>query len=121
LGGLISLFLASWHPEVFGQCAAISPSVWWEHDLILRLYRSHPKSLRRIRFWIDTGTAEGNSPRECRGQVRRTRLLASTLAAAGLTPEVDFKFLEVAGGEHNERAWAARFDQVLEFLFGQNH
>jgi predicted alpha/beta superfamily hydrolase len=117
LGGLISLFLAYSRPDVFGKCVALSPSVWWERDLILRLYREHPKGLRQTRFWLDTGTHEGSSTRGHREQVRRCRLLAEALAAAGLHRGRDFKYLEVPGGEHNEHAWGARFDQVLAFLF----
>jgi predicted alpha/beta superfamily hydrolase len=117
MGGLIALFLAYWHPEVFGQCAALSPSLWWDRDLILRLFRDQPKGLRKVRFWIDTGTREGSTPRGCREQVRRTKLLASLLAAAGLHKGRDFKYREVHGGEHNEHAWAARLDEVLTFLF----
>jgi predicted alpha/beta superfamily hydrolase len=117
MGGLISLFLAHWHPEVFGKCAAMSSSLWWDRDLVLREFRDHPKGLRKVRFWIDTGTREGQTPRSRREQVRRTRLLASLLAAAGLHRGRDFKFREVHGGEHNEHAWAARFDEVLTFLF----
>jgi predicted alpha/beta superfamily hydrolase len=117
LGGLVSLFLTYWRPDVFGQCAALSPSLWWERDLVLRRFRDHPKGLRRTRFWIDTGTREGQTPRGCREQVRRSRLLAELLSAAGLHRGRDFKYLEVPGGEHNEHAWAARFDQVLTFLF----
>jgi predicted alpha/beta superfamily hydrolase len=117
LGGLISLFLAYWYPNVFSKCAALSPSIWWERDLILRTFREHPKGLRRIRFWIDTGTREGHSVRGSREQVRRARLLAEALAAAGLHRGRDFKYLEVIGGEHNEHAWSARFDQALTFLF----
>jgi enterochelin esterase-like enzyme len=51
--------------------------------------------------------------------VRRTRQLASLLASAGLHRGRDYRYVEVAGGGHNEAAWAARFDQVLRFLFGQ--
>src|SRR5437660_482690 len=36
LGGLISLFLCKWYPEAFGLCAAVSPSLWWDRDLLLR-------------------------------------------------------------------------------------
>jgi hypothetical protein len=49
--------------------------------------------------------------------VRRTRLLAEQLAAAGLHRGRDFKFREYPGREHNEHAWADRFDEVLTFLF----
>jgi predicted alpha/beta superfamily hydrolase len=117
MGGLISLFLAHWYPDVFGKCAALSASLWWERDLLLRQYRDHPQGLRRTKFWIDTGTKEGSTARGCREQVRRTRQLAELLASAGLHRGRDFKYQEVLGGEHNEHAWAGRFDQVLTFLF----
>jgi predicted alpha/beta superfamily hydrolase len=118
MGGLIALFLCHWYPEVFGRCAALSPSLWWDRDLILRVLHELPCGLRRTRLWIDTGTREGPTPRGRREQVRRARQLAALLAAAGLHEGRDFRYLEVAGGEHNEAAWAARFGDVLRFLFG---
>jgi predicted alpha/beta superfamily hydrolase len=117
LGGLISLFLAHRYPSVFGQCAALSPSLWWEDDLILRMFRDQPRAVQRTRFWLDTGTREGPSPKGFREQVKRTRQLAKLLLAAGLRRGLDFQYLEVEGGEHNEHAWADRFDQVVAFLF----
>lgn len=120
LGGLISLFLALWRPRVFGKCAAMSPSIWWERDQILRSFLGQPRSLRRTRFWIDTGTREEQTPRGSKEQVRRTRLLVESLVAAGLQRGRDFRYLEVPGGEHNEHNWAARFDQVLTFFFKRN-
>jgi predicted alpha/beta superfamily hydrolase len=117
MGGLISLWLAHWHPDVFGKCAALSPSLWWDDELVLREFRDRPEGLRRVRFWIDTGTREGANPQACEAQVRRTRLLAKLLTAAGLRRGSGFKYREVEGGEHNEHAWAGRFDQVLTFLF----
>jgi predicted alpha/beta superfamily hydrolase len=117
MGALVSLFLAHWHPLVFGHCAALSPSLWWDKDLIIRDFRDRPKGLRKVRFWIDTGTREGMTPRGCREQVRKARLLAALLGAAGLHRGRDFKYREYPGGEHNEHAWAARFGEVLTFLF----
>jgi predicted alpha/beta superfamily hydrolase len=118
MGGLISLFMARWYPDVFGRCAALSPALWWDNDLLLREFRDHRKGLRKTRFWIDTGTREGATLRGCSEQIRRTRQLADLLSAAGLHRGRDFKYLEVPGGEHNEHAWADRFDKVLGFLFG---
>lgn len=117
MGGLISLFLAQWYPDVFGRCIAMSSSLWWDRESVLRLYRDEPNGLRRIRFWIDTGTKEGATTRGKRDQVKRTKRLAELLGAAGLHRGRDFQFLEVHGAEHCETAWAARFDQVLTFLY----
>ncbi|MFT3882890.1 MAG: hypothetical protein QM703_24950 [Gemmatales bacterium] len=38
----------------------------------------------------------------------------------GLLPGQDYYYWEVAGGEHNEAAWAARYDKVLLFFFGKH-
>jgi predicted alpha/beta superfamily hydrolase len=117
MGGLISLWLAHWYPDVFGKCAALSPSLWWDDELVLREFRDHPEGLRKVRFWIDTGTNEGGNPQACQAQVRRTRRLAKLLSTAGLRRGREFKYREVAGAEHNEHAWAARFHEVLGFFF----
>src|SRR5262249_51494278 len=36
MGGLISLHLAQWYPDVFEKCAAMSPSLWWGREYFLR-------------------------------------------------------------------------------------
>jgi enterochelin esterase-like enzyme len=38
--------------------------------------------------------------------------------AAGLVPGRDYAYREVAGGEHNEAAWARRLPGALRFLLG---
>jgi len=45
------------------------------------------------------------------------RLLKETLIKKGWQPEKDLKYFEAEGAEHNERAWAARVEQILVFLF----
>jgi predicted alpha/beta superfamily hydrolase len=111
LGGLISLAIVRAHGDVFGLCAALSPSLWWCRGRLLREVAADGAWLRRVvRLWIDMGTRE-DSP-------RRTRLLVRHLEAAGLRHGEQFRYEEVPGGEHNEAAWAARFDRVLLYLFG---
>ena len=41
----------------------------------------------------------------------------AVLIAGGWQPEQDLHFEIVPGALHDENAWAARFPQVLEFLF----
>jgi predicted alpha/beta superfamily hydrolase len=123
LGGLISLALALDYPSVFGKAAIMSPSVWWNQRAILnRVSGARPKP--NLRIWLDMGTGEGLR------HLRDTDLLHRRLlqrgwhesstprkdAAAASHPE-DLFYLRVPGALHDESAWAARFDDVLRFLF----
>ena len=97
---------------LFGLCAALSPSLWWCRGRLLREVAADGGAwLRPVCLWIDMGTCEGDGG-------RRTRVLVRHLESAGLRPGEHFRYEEVKGGEHNESAWAARFDRVLLYLFG---
>jgi len=43
--------------------------------------------------------------------------LKDALIEKGWKSETDLKYFEEADAEHNERAWAGRAAQILEFLF----
>lgn len=110
LGGLISLFLGLEWPDVFGKVAAMSPSIWWDQRSILtRLSRAQPKP--SLRVWIDMGTAEGSR------HVRDSGMLYRQMLRQGWRDGIDLRYSLAEGAEHNEAAWAARFDRVLRFLF----
>ena len=111
LGGLVSLYLGLTRPDVFSRLAVLSPSVWWDRRAILRYVRdAHPKP--RLRVWLDIGTAEG------RQHVTNLRLLKTAMLKVGWVEGDDLRYEEIEGGTHNERAWANRFDRVLEYLYG---
>jgi predicted alpha/beta superfamily hydrolase len=110
LGGLISLYLGFSYPEVFGKLAVLSPSLWWDNRSILRTV-SEGRVRPELRLWLDMGTAEGLR------HLRDTDLLHRRLLDRGWRDGVDLQYLRVPNGLHNEDAWAARFDQVLRFLF----
>jgi predicted alpha/beta superfamily hydrolase len=114
LGGLISLELARRHPGVFTRCAALSPSLWWDHERLLGHLGDRPHELAHGRVWLDMGTQEGPSDGGLPPMVRRARRLAFHLRAF---PPEQFRYTEVDGGMHNEWAWAGRFPDVLRFLF----
>jgi len=118
LGGLISLHLAMTHPEDFSKCAAISPALMWADGRILKDIEAKPDRLKGVRLWFDMGTREGRQIESFGTAAKWTQRLAKALESGGLKPGVDFRYLEVEGGEHNEAAWAARLDQILIFLFG---
>jgi predicted alpha/beta superfamily hydrolase len=110
LGGLISLALALDYPKVFGKVAVLSPSVWWNgRDILKRVGHARPKP--DLRIWLDMGTAEGLR------HLRDTDLLHRRLLSRGWQDGKDLAYLRVPGAQHDEAAWANRFDQVLRFLF----
>jgi predicted alpha/beta superfamily hydrolase len=112
LGGLISLYLGLRHPNVFTRLAILSPSLWWDHRSILATVRQfHPSARPLPRIWLDIGTAEGAR------HVRDTQLLNRILEQRGWQPGIDLHFATIHDAVHDEDAWAARFGQVLAFLF----
>jgi predicted alpha/beta superfamily hydrolase len=115
MGGLISLHLCRWHPEVFGGCAAVSPSLWWDREYYLRSVRDWP--LRGCKIWLDMGGREGNSTHAMSANVRRARRLAAAFRELGFEEGRGFRYAEFPDAGHNESAWGERFDQVLRFLF----
>lgn len=117
LGGLISLHLAKWYPTVFGRCAAVSPSLWWDQEYFLRNLHVNPAWLAGCRVWLDMGDKEGLTRATQQAGVRRARRLAALLGKSGLAPGREFTYREVPGGEHSEWHWGQRFGEVLAFLF----
>ena len=116
LGGLVSLYLGLKYPEVFGRLAIVSPSVWWADDFIVK-YVEATKKRPPVRIWLDIGTNEGGNAEEAQKTLSGCRLLKVTLLRKGWVPEKDLKYVEAQDAEHNERAWAARFESILQFLF----
>ena len=107
MGGLVSLYLALWHPRVFGHIAALSPSIWWDNRVAFQDFAKLRKK-PDVRLWIDMGTAEPGW--------EAIRLFRDTLVGKGWQEGADLAYREVAGAEHSEHAWAARIGDVLEWM-----
>lgn len=115
LGGLVSLYLGLRYPKVFSRIAVVSPSVWWADGQIVRYVAEQPK--RPLRIWLDIGTKEGRDAQEAQRTVDSTRILKEALIKKGWKLGTDLKYMEAETAEHNERAWAARVEHILAFLF----
>lgn len=113
LGGLATLVAGLDYPRVFGKLAVMSPSVWWDGRSILRKVASF-RSEVRPRIWLDVGGAEGDNPQQILADARSLR---DTLAAKGWREGIDLEYREFPEAGHSEAAWAARFGQVLQYLF----
>ncbi len=118
-GGLVSLYLGWTYPRVFSRVGAMSPKYDWADDDIVRyLERNTPPS--GVRLWLDMGTAEKSDDRNHDGVpdvLERHRRVRDALMSQGLELGRRFRYLEDEGAVGNERAWASRFPQALEFLF----
>ena len=53
MGGLIATYAAFTRPDIFGMCAAQSPSYWWGHDSLITMMSLGKRE--KIRFYLDTG------------------------------------------------------------------
>lgn len=106
LGGLVSLYLALKHPDVFRGVAAMSPSVWWSDRAILGEVEAFDGPPPRL--WLDIGGREGAEA------LRDARELRDRIASKSWPR---FELYEDRRGDHSERAWARRVRQALEFLF----
>ena len=111
LGGLVSLWLAWRHSDVFGAALVVSPSLWWDNSWAqreaLQLDTSpHP----RARLWLDMGAQEGL------GAAAAARRLQAALLAAGWDTS-SLKYVEDPQGGHDEASWASRVEGMLRFLY----
>lgn len=119
LGGLVTAYLGMRYPKVFGRLAVVSPSVWWADNQIVRYTEALLKK-PSLRIWLDIGAIEGRNESEAQNTLKGARRFRDTLIKKGWRLEKDLKYFEAAGAEHNERAWAARVESILQVHFPKN-
>jgi predicted alpha/beta superfamily hydrolase len=110
LGGLATLWMGVQYPRTFGRLGVLSPSVWWDHRLIVRDVQALGAK-PPLRIWLSVGTAEG---RGVRADARRLR---DALIERGWTLGDDLSYYEAKDAAHDENAWAAILAPCLRFLF----
>jgi enterochelin esterase-like enzyme len=115
LGALIALYTAMVRPGVFGRLLLESPSLWASN-------RQAIKETRAARIWperiyLAAGTAEAGGAERDRTVVDDVRELASIFRRAVLS-EKRLRLVIKDGAGHSEGAWAERFPEALQFLFG---
>jgi len=116
LGALIALYTAMVRPGVFGRLLLESPSLWASNQQLI-------KESRSVRIWperifLAVGTAEAGSRERSRTVADDVRELAAILRRAVLS-EKRLRLVIKDGAGHSEGAWADRFPEALQFLFGE--
>jgi enterochelin esterase-like enzyme len=115
LGGLIALYTVMARPGVIGRVLLESPSLWASGRQLV-------KESRSVRIWpermfLAVGTAEAGNTERSRTVVDDVRELAAIMRRAVLS-EKRLRLVIREGAGHNEAAWAERFPEALQFLFG---
>jgi len=116
LGALIALYTAMVRPGTFGRLLLESPSLWASNRQLI-------KESRSVRIWperifLAVGSAEAGSPERSRTVVDDVRELAAIMRRAVLS-EKRLRLVIKDGAGHSEGAWAERFPEALQFLFGR--
>ena len=130
-GGLLSYYLVTNHPDVFGACGCISThfvlSEAWaarftsddetgggadETPFIIRDIENGFTVPDGVRYWFDYGTqgldAEYHEPHQA---------VRQWLLQQGLSEGTDFVIRPYEGAYHNEASWRERLEEPLTFLF----
>ncbi|MEP6821698.1 MAG: alpha/beta hydrolase-fold protein [Chthoniobacterales bacterium] len=114
LGGLATLVLGLWFPNVFRNLAVMSPSIWWDDCTIYNMVEKLNETTRPpLTIWLDTGTREPGW--------ERAAVLRDKLVESGWRLHDDLQYLQAEGADHSERAWSERLEEVLRFLYPPSH
>lgn len=110
LGGLATVTLGLWFPNVFRRLAVMSPSIWWDDCALYKVVERIDEEARPpLKIWLDTGTHEPGW--------ERAAVLRDLLVEKGWRLHDDLHYFEDEGAEHTEAAWAFRIDAALRFLY----
>jgi enterochelin esterase-like enzyme len=115
LGAIISLYTAMERPGVFGRLLIESPSLYISNRQLLKQSRAFRQWPEKI--FLAVGTKEAGNDQRSAEVVDDVRHLDHILRRAGMGEERLRTRID-EGANHNEAAWAARFPEALEFLFG---
>ena len=134
MGGLLSFYLVTNHPDVFGSCGCESTHFALSESIVKRYLRgveapadpdTVPFVVRDIengleapadsRYYFAYGTrgldADYGPPHE---------VVREWMLGQGRVEGTDFVIREYEGADHNEASWRARIDDALAFMFGRN-
>lgn len=116
LGALVGIYTVIARPGEIGKLLLESPSLWASNRQLI-------KDSRAVRIWpekifLGVGTAEAGVAERSRTVVDDVRELAAIIRRAVLS-EKRLRLVIREGAGHNEGAWAERFPEALQFLFGK--
>ena len=112
LGGLVTAYAGLKYPNVYSRVAEISPSSWWDFDVIVSdVNGTLPAPNRPLFVYVDSGQGDVDDEAD-------TDLLAAAYADAGYTEGVNLRHVIQPGAVHSEVYWAERFPGAMQFILG---
>ena len=105
-GGLLSVYAALKRPDLFGQCASISPTVWYNKNEILSCAATAAEATSQ-RFYFTVGSAE---PAFMQADVEA---LSEAVAARSNT---DVRFTTITNARHSDEVWGDALMMVYPYL-----
>ena len=118
MGGLFSAYMAWEHADFAKHHALMSTSFWMTErrsgsGTYITIERFRTAEPRDVRLWLDCGTVDDG--------LAQTLQARDALIENGYVEGPDFRTYIAQGARHHESAWAARLDQVFEFLFPESN
>ena len=100
------------HPEVYGLLGEVSPSTWWNNDVIVTDVRGRwPRRRGRSSSTWTRGRATSTTRRTPTCWPRPT-------SALGYVDGTSFRHVVQPGAAHSEMYWAERFPGAMQLLLG---
>jgi predicted alpha/beta superfamily hydrolase len=113
LGGLVTAYAGLKYPGVYGMVAEISPSTWWNSDVIVADVTAGtlPAPARPLIVYVDSGQGTVDDEAD-------TDLLAAEYLTLGYVDGTNFRHVIQPGAQHSETYWAERFPGAMQLLLG---
>ena len=116
MGGLISLYAALEHPEVFGSAGVLSCACWISRQQVLEFVRAAKPGQPPPRIYFVAGGMETNDGEQARDQ----QAVIDSLVAAGFPVHTTTRSFVPADGRHSEWFWRREFPGAYEWMFGDS-
>ncbi|HEY3801698.1 MAG TPA: alpha/beta hydrolase-fold protein [Kofleriaceae bacterium] len=111
LGGLVTAYAGTTHADVFGRLAELSPSTWWNSDVILGDVAATPSAPRPLAVYVDSGQGSADDEAD-------TDMLSTTYTNLGYVDGTNFRHVVQDGAQHDETYWAERFPGAMQLVLG---
>ena len=133
LGGLSAFDITLHHPERFSKVGVFSGSFWWRSKSTEAGYRDETDRImhqlvrggnykKGLKFWFEVGTDDETDDRNNNGiidAIEDTTDLIDELVKKGYDRQTDIRYVEVPGGQHNQKTWSRVMPDFLTWAFGK--
>ncbi|WP_420147362.1 alpha/beta hydrolase [Spirosoma sp.] len=140
LGGLSAFDIVFHHPDRFSRAGVFSGSFWWRSKSTEDGYRDETDRIMHdlvrkgvyspnLKFWFETGTDDETSDRNNNGvidSIDDTLDLISELVRKGYRRDEngqphDIRYVEIVGGQHNQKTWSQIMPDFLTWAFPKHN